>query len=220
MLTSSRAGMPTPVAWRRRRVEGVDAVPNGPAMPYPPPVGVHLPLPPAPPEDEGLRRISPQQVLLAAGAVAIVVAGAASSSLTGWVFPAVLALGMAAASVRSGHRGLRSSEETLAIAAVALAVVSDRADTGELSATVLAVLAAVYWLLGRLSRTAVAWPVAGWLTAQLAVLVALSGTRADDVPSVSAVLATAVAGLLVTLRARPAVAVGGLRSEGRRGGEE
>jgi hypothetical protein len=178
-----------------------------PVVSYPPPVGRPLPPPPAAPEDEGLRRLSPQQVLLAAGAVAVVVAGTASLRVTGWVLPTVLAVGSAAASLHCGRRGLRSSEETLAIAAVALVVVSDLADSSGSSAIVLAVLTAVYWLLGRLGRSTVTWPVAAWVTAQLAVLVELTGAGPTGLTHVAAVLGTAVAGLLVTLRARRPVSV-------------
>jgi hypothetical protein len=185
----------------------VTAVPRSPEVLYPPPVGTHLPPQPAPPEDDGLRRVSPQQVLLAAGAVAVVVAGAASASLTGWVLPTALALGSAAASLVCGRRGLRSSEETLAIAGVALVVVSVRASTGGESAVVLTVLTVVFWLLGRLGRTAVTWPVAAWVTAQLAVLVGLADVRPAGLMHVAALLGTAVAGLLVTLRARRRVSM-------------
>ena len=95
----------------------------------------------------------------------------------------VLALGAAVASVRCGARGLRTSEETLAVAAVVLVVIGDRANTGEESALVLAVLAGVYWLIGRLARRAVTWPVAAWLCAQLAVLTQLTGDRAQRPPA-------------------------------------
>ncbi|PZA18994.1 hypothetical protein DMO24_23100, partial [Modestobacter versicolor] len=186
--------------------EEVSAVPQSPEVVYPPPVGVPPPPPPAPPDDEGLRRVSPQQVLLAAGAVAVVVAGAASLSLTGWVFTTALALGTAAASLWCGVRRLRASEETLAVATVVLAVVGDRAGSDPTSAVVLAVLSAVFWLLGRLGRRALTWPVAAWLSAQLAVLTALSGADLGALPQVSAVLGTAIAGTLVTLRARRPVA--------------
>jgi hypothetical protein len=187
----------------------VNAVPRSPEVLYPPPVGARLPPPPAPPEDAGLGRVSPQQVLLVAGAVAVVVAGAASLRLTGWVLPTVLALAAATASLRCGRRGLRASEETLAVAAaaaVALLAVSDQAHSGEGSAVVLAVLTAVYWSLGRLGRSAVTWPVAAWVSAQLTVLTQLAGTGPTGLLHVTAVLGTALAGLLVTLRGRRPVA--------------
>lgn len=175
-------------------------------MIYPPPVGAPMPPPPAPAEDDGLRRISPQEVLLGVGAVALVVAGAASLSLTGWVLVTVLALGTLAASLGSGARGLRTSEEVLAVATVVLLVVGDRADSRETSAVVLAVLAVLYWLLSRVARRVVTWPVAAWLCAQLAVLTALGAADLTGLPHVAAVLGTALAGLLLAHRARRSVA--------------
>ena len=182
-------------------------MPRSSEVVYPPPVGGQPALPPAAPEDDNLRRVSPQQVLLLAGAVAVVVAGAASVGLTGWVLPTLLALGTAAASLRCGRRGLRSSEETLAVATVVLVVVGDRAHSGGTSAVVPAVLTAVFWLLGRLGRSAVTWPVAAWSAGQLAVLTALTDAGLTGLPHVTAVLGTALAGLLVALRARRPVSV-------------
>uniref|UniRef100_UPI001C20F0A8 SCO7613 C-terminal domain-containing membrane protein n=1 Tax=Modestobacter excelsi TaxID=2213161 RepID=UPI001C20F0A8 len=161
-----------------------------------------LPPPPAPPAGEGLRRVAPQQVLLAAGAVALVVAGAASLSVIGRLGSTVLALAALAASVRSARRGLRASEETLAIAAVSLSVLGDRASPTGRGVLVLGLLAGLWWLLGRIARSTVTWPVAAWLAAQFAVLTALTGGDAASLTQVAAVLGTAVAGLLVALRAR------------------
>jgi hypothetical protein len=185
----------------------VSAVPRSPEVLYPPPVGTLPPPPPAPAEDDGLRRFSPQQVLLAAGAVAVVVAGAASLRSTGWLLPSALALGTAAASLRCGRRRLRASEETLAVAAAVLALTGAREAPNGTSALVLAVLAAVHWFLGRLGRNAVTWPLAAWVTAQLAVLTEITGTGPDGLLHVMALLGTALAGLLVTLRARRPVSV-------------
>ncbi|WP_138760288.1 SCO7613 C-terminal domain-containing membrane protein [Modestobacter altitudinis] len=181
-------------------------MPQEPEVHYPPPLGRALPPPPAPPADEGLRRVTPQQVLLAAGAVAVVVAGAASLSLTGRLVSTVLALAAAAASVRSARRGLRASEETLAIAAVSLSVLGDRATSTDRGVLVLGLLAGLWWLLGRVARSTVTWPVAAWLTAQFAVLTALTGGEPAAPAQVAAVLGTAVAGLLVAVRARRPVA--------------
>jgi hypothetical protein len=187
------------------RPEGVSAVPRSPEVLYPPPVGA--PPPSAPPEDDGLRRVSPQQVLLATGAVAVVVAGAASLSLSGWLLPTALAIGTAAASLRCGSRALRASEETLAVVTVVLALIGARAAPDGTSAVVLATLAPLFWLFARLGRRAVTWPVAAWATAQLAVLVELTGAGLTGPPHVTAVLGTALAGLVVTLRARRPVSV-------------
>jgi hypothetical protein len=185
-------------------------VTRDPVVAYPPPLGRPPPPPPAPAEDDGLHRVSPQQVLLVAGAVAVVVAGAESLRLTGWVLPTILALGSATASLWCGHRGLRTSEETLAVAAVVLVLVSDRPSTGGASAVVLAVLAVVFRVLGRFGRTAVTWPIAAWITAQLAVLEALTGVGPSGLAHLTAVLGTALAGLLVTLRGRRRLAVAAL----------
>ncbi|WP_369138826.1 SCO7613 C-terminal domain-containing membrane protein [Modestobacter versicolor] len=179
---------------------------QGPEVQYPPPLGVPVPPPPAPPEDAGLRRVSPQQVLLVAGAVAVVVAGTASVGLLGWVLTTALAAGTAATSLWAGRRGLRTSEETLAVATVVLLVAGDRADPGRASALALAAFAAAYWLLGRLGRRAVTWPVAAWVTAQLAVLTAVTDAGLDGLGQVGAVLGTAVAGTLVAQCVRRTVA--------------
>ncbi len=182
-------------------------MPQEPELHYPPPLGRPLSPRPAPPSDEGLRRVTPQQVLLAAGAVAVVVAGAASLSLVGRLGSTVLALAATAASVRSARRGLRASEETLAIAAVSLAVLGDRAGSTGRGVLVLGLLAGLWWLLGRIAPSTVTWPVAAWLSAQFAVLVALTGGDPAALPQVAALLGTAVAGLLVASRARRPVAL-------------
>jgi hypothetical protein len=124
---------------------------------YPPALGRPLPPPAAPPADEGLRRVTPQQVLLATGAVAVVVAGAASLSLAGRLVSTVLALAAAAASVRSARRGLRASEETLAVAAVSLSLLGDRATSTGRGVLVLALLAGLYCLLSP-GRSPGGWP--------------------------------------------------------------
>jgi hypothetical protein len=179
---------------------------QGSEVVYPPPLGAPLSPPPAPPEGEALRRVSPQQVLLAAGAVAVVVAGAASLGLAGQLLPLALALVAAAASLGCAHHGLRASEETLAVAAVALVVLADRSGSTTVAVVVLAVLAAVFWTFGLLARSTVTWPVASWLAGQSAVLTALTGWDVAALGQVAAVLGTAVAGVLVTLRARRPVA--------------
>jgi len=173
----------------------------------PPPLGAPLGPLPAAPEDDGLDRLSPQQVLLAAGAIALVAAGAASLALGGWPLPTALGALTAVASLRCARRDLQASAETLALASVALVVIGDRAHSTGTSATVLAVLAAVFLLLGRLAPSTLAWPIAAWVAAQLAVLTLLTGLDPGPLSQVSAVLGTAVAGLLVTLRGRRPVAL-------------
>ena len=60
-------------------------------------------------------------MLLGAGAVAVVAAGAASLTLGGWPVPTALGALTAVASLRCARRDLHASAETLAVASVALA---------------------------------------------------------------------------------------------------
>lgn len=182
-----------------------------PEVGYPPPLDRPMPPPPAPPRAEtGPGQVSPQSVLLGAGAVAVVAAGAASLPLGGAVgrgLVAVLACVAAGASVMVGRRDLRATEEVLAGSAAVLAVIAAyRGDVGW-SPWVLAGLAAVLAGLGRLSRSAAGWPVGAWVAAQLAVLGVLGDLGAGTLPHAAAVVATAVAGLLVARLARRSVAV-------------
>jgi len=180
-------------------------VPGSPEVVYPPPLGAPASPPPAAPERDALGRVSPQQVLLAVGAVALVAAGAASLGGTGWALQIVLAVATTAASLVCGRRGLRTSEETLAAATVVLLllVVGERACSPATGEVVLAVLAAVFLVLGRIGRSAVTWPIGSWAAAQLAVLTALTGLDlTPGVQHVSALLLTAVAGTAVALVGR------------------
>ncbi|GAB4079693.1 hypothetical protein GCU67_02095 [Modestobacter muralis] len=179
-----------------------------PEVVYPPPVGAPYVPPPAAPEADRLGPVSPQQVLLTTGAVALTAAGAASLAAVGrplgQLLLAALAVGTAVASWTAGRRGLRTSEETLAAAAVVLAGVcawSAGSSAGS-RALLLGGLAAVLLLAGLLARTASAWPIGSWLAAQLAVLAVLTGHGWDG----DLVLGTAVAGLLVVRVARRPVA--------------
>jgi hypothetical protein len=72
---------------------------------------------------------------------------------------------------------------------------------------VLAALAVVLLLLGRRGRSAVAWPVGSWATAQLAVLSALDDLSGGSAPHAAAVLGTALTGLLVAWLGRRSVAL-------------
>jgi hypothetical protein len=176
---------------------------------YPPPVGVPIPPPPAPPEG-GPGRVSPQTVLVGAGAVAVVAAGAASLTADGTgagrLAVAVLATLATVVSVRAERRDLRTTEEVLAATAAVLAAAVAAGGTlpspGSLTA-----LAVAFLVAGRFGRAAVSWPLAAWGAAQLAVLTALPGLGLAPVPHVGALLGTALAGLAVALRGRPAVAV-------------
>ncbi|MGY2081748.1 SCO7613 C-terminal domain-containing membrane protein [Modestobacter sp. SYSU DS0657] len=184
-----------------------------PEVEYPPPLG--RPLPPRPaPAETGTGDVAPQQVLLGAGAVAVVAAGAASltdaGSVPGLLVVTLLTVVATLGSLRAGRRGLRSSEEALASAAVVLAAVgawSAGDGPGGPTGVLLALLAAVFAVVGLIGRTTLTWPIAAWGAGQGAVLSALTGSGLSLAPHATAVLATAVAGLAVTFAARRAVAV-------------
>ncbi|MCZ2839656.1 SCO7613 C-terminal domain-containing membrane protein [Modestobacter sp. VKM Ac-2985] len=204
---------------------------------YPPPLGQRVPPPAAPahpapghpgPDDAGRddagrddtgltdaepSDIAPQQVLLGAGVVAVVAAGAASltdaGSVPGLLVVGLLTVAATLGSLRAGQRRLSSSEEALASAAVVLAAVaawSAGDGPGGPTAILLSLLAAVFAVLGLIARTAVTWPIAAWGAVQAAVLSALTGSGLSLAPHATAVLATAVAGLVVTLATRRSVA--------------
>ena len=190
-----------------------------PGVAYPPPLGGPVTPPPAPPEAEtGPGEASPQGVLLGAGAVAVVAAGAASLLVGGPVgrgLVAVLACVAAGVSVLVGRRDLRTTEEVLAGCAAVLAVIAAYRAGGGWSPWVLAVLAGLLLGLGRLAqlarpgregRSAAAWSISAWATAQLAVLALLGALRSGSAPHGAAVLGTALAGLLVAGVGRRSVA--------------
>jgi hypothetical protein len=149
-------------------------------------------------------------VLLGAGAVAVVAAGAASLTAGGAMgrgLVAVLAVVAGAASVVAGRRGLRSTEEVLAGSSAVLAVIVAFGASGTTRAVLLAVLAVALLGLGRLGRSAAAWPVSAWAVAQLAALTALAGVPFGSAPHVVAVIVTALTGLLLAGTSRRSVAV-------------
>ncbi|WP_369134294.1 SCO7613 C-terminal domain-containing membrane protein [Modestobacter sp. I12A-02662] len=183
-------------------------MPRTPEVVYPPPVGSLPTPPPAPDDEDGLGQLTLQQVLLGAGAVALVAAGSASLGPRGWLLQATLALATAAASLLCGRRGLRASEETLAASAVVLVLISSRAADGTSAAvTVLGGLAVACLVLGLVRRTSVAWPLSAWVAGQAAVLTALDGWYQTRAMLVGTVLGTALVGLLVTRCARQPLAV-------------
>ena len=179
-----------------------------PEVVYPPPVGAPYVPPPAADAPDGLGPVSPQQVLLTTGAVALTAAGAASLAAVGrplgQLLLAALTLGTAAASWTAGRRGLGTSEETLAAASVVLAVVAAWSAGSSTAgrAVLLGALAAALLLAGLVARSASAWPIGAWSAAQLAVAAVLieHGWHTD------LVLGTALAGLLVGRVARRPVA--------------
>jgi hypothetical protein len=165
------------------------------------------PLPPLP------YRARPPQVLLGVGAVLLVSAGATVSSAFGGTPARTLLLVLAAAtagfSVRAARARLRSSEEVLAASATGLAVSasavgSDTLGRGLGSAGATAALAAVFLVLHRLVPSTATWPLASWLTGQLAVLQALDRVPADL--RTHTCLGVALVGLGVALFGRRVVA--------------
>jgi hypothetical protein len=159
------------------------APPAGPPPLRPPPPG---PVGAEPPPARPRRRLSPQQVLLALGAV-LLVAGALAFVALGWtrlglVFQATVLLAVTAAACGSSawaaRRGLRATEEALAAAGTALLAVDlgsahakgllglDQVGLRSWTAVSCLVVVAVALALGRLSRSTTTWPLAALLAAQ------------------------------------------------------
>jgi hypothetical protein len=155
-------------------------------------------------------RARPPQLLLVVGAVLVVSAGGAAAAVYGGGSARVLLLALAAAAAGASAWGsyarLRATEETLAAAAVALAVLGADAGAPLLRGSVVPplVLSGVFLVLARLLRRPATWPLAAWLTAQLAALRALAGAEADD--RTVGMLTVALVGLGVALGARRLVA--------------
>jgi hypothetical protein len=156
-------------------------------------------------------RARPPQLLLVVGAVLVVSAGGTAAAVYGGGSARVLLLALAAAAAGASAWGsyarLRTTEETLAAAAVALAVLGTDAGTPLLrgSAVPPLVLGAVFLVLTRLLRRPVTWPLAAWLAGQLAALRALDGAEAGVVRT-AGVLSVAVVGLGIAIGARRLVA--------------
>ncbi|MGY1680413.1 SCO7613 C-terminal domain-containing membrane protein [Geodermatophilus sp. SYSU D01176] len=156
-------------------------------------------------------RARPPQLLLVVGAVLVVSAGGAAAAVYGGGSAQVLLLALAAAAAGGSAWGsrarLRATEETLAAAAVALAVLGADAGTPLLrgSAVPPLVLGGVFLVLARLLRRPATWPLAAWLAGQLAALRALDGAEAGAARTVG-VLSVALVGLGVAVGARRLVA--------------
>jgi hypothetical protein len=163
------------------------------------------PVPPLP------YRARPPLVLLVVGAVLVVSAGGAAAAAYGGGSARLLLLGLAAVAAGASAWGsrvrLRGTEEVLAAAAVALAVLGADAGASLLrgSAVPPAALAAGFLVLSRLLPRPATWPLAAWLIGQLAVLRALQGTE-EGVLRTAALLGVAVAGLGTVLAGRRLVA--------------
>ncbi|SOD98851.1 SCO7613 C-terminal domain-containing membrane protein [Blastococcus haudaquaticus] len=155
-------------------------------------------------------RARPPQVLLGVGAVLLVSAAATVASAYGGGPVRVLLLALAAvaagASLRAARSRLRSSEETLAASAAALALVGTDLGGPLLGAAPgsAALLAVGFLVLHRVARTTACWPLAAWGAGQLAVLRSLDGV-ADGLHT-AVHLGVALVGLGVALRGRRVVA--------------
>ena len=153
----------------------------------------------------------PSQLLLVVGAVLVVSAGGAAAAVFGGgsarVLLLVLAAAAAGASAWGSYAELRATEETLAAAAVALAVLGTDVGTPLLRGSVVPplVLGVVFLVLARLLPRPATWPLAAWLAAQLVALRVLDGAEAGITRTV-AMLTVALIGLGVALGARRLVA--------------
>ena len=120
-------------------------------------------------------------LLLVVGVVLVVSAGGAAAAIYGGGSARVLLLALGAAAAGASAWGsyarLRATEETLAAAAVALAVLGTDAGTPLLRGSVVPplVLGCVFLVLARLLPLSATWPLAAWFAGQLAVLRAWVG---------------------------------------------
>src|SRR4051812_37684056 len=143
-------------------------------------------------------------LLLVVGAVLVVSAGGAAAAVYGGGSARLLLLGLAAgaagASAWGSRAPLRGTEEGLAAAAVALAVLGADAGASLLqgSAVPPAALAAGFLVLSRLLPRPATWPLAALLIGQLAVLRAFQGVD-DGLLRTAAAVAVALAGLVAVL---------------------
>ncbi|MGY1744836.1 SCO7613 C-terminal domain-containing membrane protein [Blastococcus sp. SYSU D00695] len=190
--------------------------PAAPPWPAPPSAPVAAPTAPA-------RRLSPQQVLLGLGALALV-AGALAFVAVAWdrlgvagqvvVLLAVTA-GLCGASAWTARRGLRATEEALAGAGAALLAVdlgaahalglagADDVPVRVWTACSGAAVALVALALGRLTRSTAAWPLVALLAAQPVPLLLLPAGAAGGPAGVAVLLGLALADVLVLAAVRP-----------------
>ncbi|WP_091376098.1 SCO7613 C-terminal domain-containing membrane protein [Geodermatophilus sp. DSM 45219] len=158
-----------------------------------------------------LDRARPPLLLLVVGAVLVVSAGGTAAAVYGGgsarVLLLVLAAAAAGASAWGSHARLRATEETLAAAAVALAVLGTDVGGSLLRGPVVpplvlgVVFLALRWLLPRPAT----WPLAAWLVLQLAAVRALDGADSGLARTVW-LLTAALTGLGVAVAARRLVA--------------
>jgi hypothetical protein len=213
---------PTPVTVRPAAPPPVTVPAPPAATPWPPPPSIdeRSPVPPR------SRRVSPQQVLLALGALLVVAAGIAFVAVAwtrlGLVFQsAVMATVTATAcgvSAWTARRRLRATEEALAAAGAALLAVDlgaahalglwglDGVPDRLWTAVSCAVVAAAALGLGRWTRSTVTWPLTALLAVQLVPLLLLPADAVAGAAGLAAVLATALLDVVVLLRLRQVLA--------------
>jgi hypothetical protein len=189
--------------------------PPPPVAPLPPPWPAAPELPPGPPR----RRLSPQQVLLALGAL-LLVAGALAFVALGWtrfglVFQAAVMVAATTAacgtSAWAARRGLRATEEALAAAGAALLAVDlgaaharalgglDAVPVRTWTAVSCLVVVAVAVGLNRLTRSTTTWPLVALLAAQPVLVLALPPGLLTSSGGVAAALVIAAADLATVL---------------------
>jgi hypothetical protein len=233
LLATLRAAAPGPVGpaptpaepWAPPRAAPPAAPPVAP--PTAPPGTPWWPAPaaqPAPPR----RRLSPQQVLLALGAL-LLVAGALAFVALGWtrfglVFQAAVMVTATAAacgtSAWAARRGLRATEEALAAAGTALLAVDlgaararglgglDDVPLRTWTAVCCLVVVLVALGLNRLTRSTTTWPVAALLAAQPVPWLLLPSDLIRGPAGVAIALVVAAADLAAGLVLRPGIARG------------
>lgn len=177
---------------------------------------------PPPPETRPARlrdRVTPQQLVLGAGVVAVVGTGWAVltvGTLVGVVVLVGLLLACAALAVLAGSTGSPTAGEALALGAVACAGVlvwvgGTSAPDGPLAAATLAGFVCATTLALRLvSPHLRTWPVSAWVAAQLGLLVLLPGAGLTGLPLAATLLAVALVGLTIAVVAADVVAWAGL----------
>ncbi len=166
-------------------------------------------------------RVTPQQLVLGAGAVAVVGTGWAALTV-GTVLGVIVVVGLllvcAALAVLAGGTGSPTAGETLALCAVASAGVlvwvgGTTAPDGPLAAATLAgFVAATALALRLISPHLRTWPVTAWVAAQLTVLILLPDAGLTGLPLAAVLLAVALVGLTVAVVGSDVVAEAGLLS--------
>lgn len=189
---------------------GVSSV-SGPLPPFP------YPAVDQPPESSRWDRLSPQQLLLGAGAVAVVGTGVAALAM-GTVFGVTIVVGLllstAALAVLAGYSGTPTSGEALALSAVAsaatLVVVGASSWPISTTATWSGFIAVGALALRVISPQLRSWPVTAWVAAQVSVLILLADGGLSGVGLATVLIAVALVGLLLARFASDVLAFSGL----------